>query len=178
MESSLKVTFHPDSYPLGWETSGQLAEFISHYTGLFFEASSGNVPEGPDRAEIEDAINYIMLELVQNALKFNTEGEIAVTIELHDGAIVFTVSNQVHTDNVTTVETTFHELLSGDPAEMLLQRIEENAAKTDDYSSGIGFLTIMNYYGAEVSWRFDESHHYKQKRLTVMTKFPLQRSNT
>ncbi|MCG8422021.1 MAG: hypothetical protein MJE77_29210 [Proteobacteria bacterium] len=176
----MMVTFHPDSYPLHWESCGQLAEFISHYTGLFFDGQTrpANEAETLHRSEVEDAINYILLELMQNALKFNTAGDIEAKIEIHEGELRFHVGNQIRPEDVPDVEAVFQELLTEDPGELLIRRIEENAADPDSYRSGLGFLTIMNDYGASLAWSFDEDAHPDHVRLTIITCFPVLRSGT
>lgn len=178
-QSSLVVTFHPDSYPLHWESCGHLAEFISHYTGLFFDRpGAGNGTELLNRAEVEDAINYILLELMQNALKFNTAGDIEAKVEIHEGELRFHVGNQIRPEDVPQVEEVFQDILSDDPGELLVRRIEENANDPDSYRSGLGFLTIMNDYGASLTWSFDEDAHPGHVRLTIITCFPVMRSGT
>ena len=175
------VTFHTDSYPLPWGSCGQLAEFIGSYTGLFFESpspDSGAGAEKLDRVEVEDAINYILLELMQNALKFNTAGDIQAKVELHDGEVRFHVGNQIREQDVAQVEGVFQELLSDDPGELMIRRIEENAADPDSYRSGLGFLTIMNDYGASLAWSFDADAHPGHIRLTIITCFPVLRSGS
>ena len=178
-QSSLVVTFHPDSYPLHWASCGHLAEFIGHYTGLFFDVSPQNGESDMlERAEIEDAINYILMELMQNALKFNSAGDIEARIEIHDGELHFHVGNQILPADVAQVEGVFEEILSADPGELLVKRIEENAEDPDSYRSGLGFLTIMNDYGASLAWSFDEDIHPGHVRLTIITCFPVLRSGS
>ena len=44
------------------------------------------------------------------------------------------------------------EITAGDPGEMLIKRIEANAAGAG--GSGLGLLTLMSDYGARLSWKF------------------------
>lgn len=177
-QPSVVVTFHPDSYPLRWESCGQLAEFVSHYTGLFFQdPANKDGAERLDRVEVEDAINYILLELMQNALKFNTAGDIEVRIEIHDGELRFHVSNQIRPEDIPGVEAVFNELLTEDPGELMIRRIEENAANPEVDRSGLGFLTIMNDYGASITWKFDKEAYPDHVRLIITTSFSVLRSD-
>jgi hypothetical protein len=98
-------------------------------------------------------------------------------LQLEKEAIVFTVSNQVPTDRVDELEDTFQELVNADPVELLMQRVEQSVSDPDDNSSGIRFLTIINDYGANVSWEFDDCDRAQYARLTVTTRFPVQRSD-
>ena len=45
------------------------------------------------------------------------------------------------------------ELIEGDAQEMLLQRVEENAANPEAGVSGLGFLTMITDYDAQLGWR-------------------------
>jgi hypothetical protein len=46
------------------------------------------------------------------------------------------------------------EITAGDPGELLLQRIEANAADENASGSGLGILTLMNDYGVRFCWTF------------------------
>jgi len=41
-----------------------------------------------------------------------------------------------------------------DPGELLIERIEANAAEPFGSGSGLGLLTLMNDYGARLGWTF------------------------
>jgi hypothetical protein len=51
--------------------------------------------------------------------------------------------------------TLLDELACGDPGELLIERIEANAANENSNASGLGLLTLMNDYGARLGWQFD-----------------------
>jgi len=172
--ASMTMTFPSESCPLIWESCELIAQFVSTYTGLFFET---NLPENYlDRAEVEDAINYILIELIENALKFNIGGDIDIHLELYKGELRFHVCNQIWPHDMPKLEAVFQELITADPGELLVRRIEENAAQPELYRSGLGFLTIMNDYGASLGWSFDRATHPDYVRLTIMTRFPVYRS--
>lgn len=176
-EPALAVTIHPDVYPLKWESGSKLVTFISHYAGLFFDSPP---PDGAsnylNREEVEDAINYILLELIENAMKFNIAGDIDVGVVIRERELCFIVGNQIEPADVGKVESIFKELHSDDPGELLVRRIEENAANPDSYDSGLGFLTIMSDYGARLGWSFHQCTPPDRVRLTIMTRFPVYRS--
>lgn len=45
------------------------------------------------------------------------------------------------------------ELLENDPNDLYIQRLETSGA--EESVSGLGFLTMLNDYGAELGWRFE-----------------------
>jgi hypothetical protein len=49
------------------------------------------------------------------------------------------------------------ELTASDPGELLIARIEANAADAGASGSGLGLLTLMNDYGARLGWIFHDA---------------------
>lgn len=175
MNSDVAVTFHPDAFAnLHWSAGSRLVDFVSRYAGFFFESPAAVYL---DREEVEDAINYILLELIENALKYSLKGDdVDVGLELQIDELRFSVANPINSDDVSRLEATFHELYSDDPADLLVRRIEENAANPDSLESGLGLLTILSDYGATVAWSFTDSPRDSRARLTITTRFPVYRS--
>ena len=175
MNPGVAVTFHPDAFAsLNWSAGSRLVDFVSRYAGFFFDSPSTVYL---DREEVEDAINYILLELVENALKYSLQGDdVDVALEMQLDEVQFAVVNPINTGDMSRLETTFHELYSDDPADLMVRRIEENAAAPDSLNSGLGLLTILSDYGATVAWQFSDSPQTKRARLTITTRFPVYRS--
>lgn len=175
MNPAVAVTFHPDAFAnLNWNAGSRLVDFVSRYAGFFFDSPSTVYL---DREEVEDAINYILLELIENALKYSLKGDdVDVGLEVQTGALTFFVVNPVDSGEVNRLDTTFHELYSDDPADLMVRRIEENAANPESLESGLGLLTILSDYGATVAWHFSESPQPSRARLTLTTRFPVYRS--
>ena len=48
------------------------------------------------------------------------------------------------------------EVTTRDPGDLLIERIEANAADENSSVSGLGILTLMNDYGARLGWNFRE----------------------
>ena len=169
---SVFVTFHPDAFAnLNWSAGSRLVDFVSRYAGFFFDSPSALFL---DREEVEDAINYILLELIENALKYSLHGDdVDIGLEVAIDELHLSVGNPIKERDISRLETTFHELHSDDPAELLVRRIEENAANPDSLESGLGLLTILSDYGATVAWQFTNSPQPSRARLTITTRFPV-----
>lgn len=164
---TLEVTFHAGKLPLSWESCSEVADFVSRYAGLIV-ASAGAA--GPALAETEATINYILNELVENGYKFSSGGDVDVRVEIRGPEMVLYVRNRLPTYQVPEARAAFRELLTENPQELFLRRIEENAAADSD-ESGLGFLTILNDYGAELAWRFDPPGDSEYTWLTTMARF-------
>ena len=174
-EPVVTVVVHSDRYALDWDACGRLADFVSHYAGACFTRLPEQGPDLLEREEIESAISYILNELMENAFKFRSGGSIQVRLEIGESEIRFLVSNQITPDDQVRARRVFEELLSDDPETLYLRRIEENALRDATGDSGLGFLSIMNDYGASLGWCFDLDGQGRIL-LTTQTCFPIRRA--
>ena len=58
--------------------------------------------------------------------------------------------------------------MSEDPAELYVEQIERNAEDDTETISGLGFLTMLNNYGAILAWEFTEFDE-SDDEITVTT---------
>lgn len=153
----LKIGFQPSSIPLQqrWRNNGLSADFLAGYLSTFFpgedQASSAR------QAEIKDAISFIANELLENAMKFTqTSSHHTVTIEMFlksDVIRLYTV-NLIAPDKIGPFQEFIGRLLTEDTNDLYTKQLERNAGNENDSSSGLGFLTMVNDYGANLAWSF------------------------
>ncbi len=154
----ITIVFAPLSLPVKWSNIGLSADFIGQYFEAYFpekEVSDRDITTGH---EIKHSISYIANELMENAVKFNQDKalEISLRVRLGFEELIFVACNSVATEKLPSFEKFIHDLISGDPGELLIRRIEENArAGSSSKASGLGLLTIMNDYKAKVGWKFE-----------------------
>ena len=74
-------------------------------------------------------------------------------VGVYERSLVFEVSNWISTAAANALRPRLRELIEGDAQEMLLQRVEENAANPEAGVSGLGFLTMITDYDAQLGWR-------------------------
>ena len=60
-------------------------------------------------------------------------------------------------DVASRFQSLLSELTARDPGELLIERIEANAADETSSGSGLGLLTLMNDYGARLGWNFSDA---------------------
>ena len=84
-------------------------------------------------------------------------GTISVDCSLHQGNFELTVSNDTEAEVASRFQALIEEITSRDPGELLIERIEANAADENSSGSGLGLLTLMNDYGARLGWDFRSS---------------------
>ena len=154
----LTLVFSPSSVPIKqrWRTNGVSADFVADYFAAFFPGSdeARSVPD--TRAEVKSATSFIANELLENAMKFNDNAllhPISFTLQMHEDKLVFVATNSISPQAVGKFQALIEELLTSDPGELYIHRLEKNVSSENE--SGLGFLTIINDYSAKLGWKFE-----------------------
>lgn len=150
----LSLTLYPDSFPVRWSLCNLTANFMAEYFGELFPESDTE-EKLLSRDEISGAVGYVLNELVENAVKFNQDGDINVTVGLGREDLVCLVSNQIMNHDVPALRSRLIELTQEDPGELLRRQAEANAEDEESSGSGLGYLIIMNDYGVSLGWKLD-----------------------
>ena len=139
--------------PLGvsWQHASATCEFLGDVFAM------RHARAGQDYNEARHAIIYLVNELLENAIKFRAPGDIEVRGSLEDGNFEITLTNRAPPDTAVKFQGLLAELTTRDPGELLIERIEANAADENSSGSGLGLLTLMNDYGARLGWQFSEA---------------------
>lgn len=168
----LKISFHPASTSLQqrWRNNGLSADFLAGYLSTFFP---GDDPTSAERqTNIKDAISFVANELLENAMKHSyTASNPTVSIEmiLEADAICLYTKNTFDQKMIEPFQSFIQRILTEDPNELYLEQLERNAETDNDDSSGLGFLTILNDYGANLAWKFvDKSSDETDVSVTTM----------
>lgn len=157
----LVMGFSPSSIPLQqrWRNNGLSADFLADYLQTFFIVENKDTLEL--QTEIKDAVNYIANELLENAMKFNDESaQYPTSIALHllPTSVVFYVTNSVNQESIEKFQNFIERLLSENLEELYLQQLEQNA-DPQSTQSGLGFLTMMQDYHAQLGWKFETTRN-------------------
>lgn len=148
---SLDVVISDGPLGVSWRHASETCEFIGDVFAL------RHAKGGADFNDARHSIIYLVNELLENAIKFRVPGTIRVACSLEDGNFELTVSNDTAPDIATRFQALLAEITSRDPGELLIERIEANAADETSSASGLGLLTLMNDYGARLGWDFRTS---------------------
>lgn len=153
-EAGPRVTlvFYPGAFPVKWNQCSVTADFFAEYFAAVHECG---LAEEADRRDFVGSVGYVLNELIENAVKFSAGGTVVVDAAVEAGEFVVVVSNQIAATKVDGLRDKFGELVDGDPQELLLRRVEENAMNPEISTSGLGFLTMLSDYKAKLGWRFD-----------------------
>lgn len=172
----LLIGFSPTSIPLQqrWRNNGLSADFLSDYLSSFFPGDDSASAER--REEIKSAVSYIANELLENAMKFNyapSEYPISVGMYLDQGKVRFYVTNSIDPDAVAAFQDLIKRLLAEDPNELYMQTLIKNEEDKSS-ESGLGYLTMVNDYGARLGWKFEPQHDDpKVMKVTTLVQLPI-----
>ncbi|GAB4523936.1 MAG: DUF6272 family protein [Pleurocapsa sp.] len=168
----LILSFSPSSIPLRqrWRNNCLSADFLADYLSTFFLSSDQEQAEKP--IEVKSAVSYIANELLENAMKYGVEQSphpISIQIHLNPELIIFQLTNTIEKQQTQTLQTHIKNLINSDPNELYIAQLEKNALNEDEEEeSGLGFLTMINDYGAKLGWKF-EILSSESKEMTVTT---------
>lgn len=149
----------PSSLPIKqrWRTNGLSADFLADYVMTFFPGGDERDMRIEKPEEIRASINYIVNELLENAMKFSDESSpypITVQIYLYPETIAIITHHGITRQQQAKLEEFIDNLQKSDPAELYFQQLEKNALE-DSSDSGLGYLTILNDYDAKLGWKLE-----------------------
>jgi hypothetical protein len=158
----LKLGFSPSSIPLQrrWRTNGLSADFIADYLEVFFigQPATNSDPTIPIPVRSKNAVKYIANELLENAMKFSDETShysTRIAFHLYSDKLVFHVTNSITPQNMKRLKAFIKEVTQGDPSELYFRCMEANANDDNNGHSGLGLLSMINDYSAQLAWKFD-----------------------
>ncbi|AFY84726.1 DUF6272 family protein [Oscillatoria acuminata] len=169
----LILGFSPASIPLKqrWRNNGLSADFLADYLTTFFPNSDEIASHSHKKAEIQCAVSYIANELLENAMKFSMETQgypISIQLHLNSERIIFVTTNSICWEKVKGFQAFLKRLSTEDPIELYIEQLEKNAREGNSNASGVGFLSMINDYGAKIGWKFQDMNG-EQKALAVTT---------
>jgi hypothetical protein len=154
----LILSFSPSSIPLKqrWRNNCLSADFLADYLSTFFSSD-----EAQNKTSIEvlkSAVSYIANELLENAMKYGEAkpaSPISLQIHLSQNHIIFELTNSINVNNIIHFQEYIQELITTDPNELYINKLEANALNENETESGLGFLTMINDYDAKLGWKFE-----------------------
>jgi len=156
----LILSFSPGSIPLQqrWRNNCLSADFLADYLSTFFLKDDEQQPETEKQREIKSAVSYIANELLENGMKYcvkNSALPISIQIHLTPKVIVLQLTNSVTIEQSQHFQAQIEKLLAGNPSEMYLAQLEQNALEENEPLSNLGLLTMLHDYNAKIGWHFE-----------------------
>jgi hypothetical protein len=168
--------FSPDlSQPAQrWRRNGLSADFLGEYAVSCMTAPR---EEHHQAQTLKGAVSYIANELLENASKFHLDQSkqpIRMVLQVFEDKLVFVTANYLTPGPALARYQAFAERLSSsEPSVLYLQQMEENAANPDAGGSGLGYLSMLNDYGAKLGWCFEREDAAEWVTVTTMVQLPL-----
>jgi len=168
----LVLSFSPTSRPIQkrWKNNGLSADFLADYWMTF--SPTKNVLLIKKQTAIKDAISFIVNELLENAMKFNSD-DAAVAIHMslyfYNDKIRFYVTNGINSLQVNEFQLFINKLLTEYPERLYITQLENSVNDSTNKNSGLGFLIMLVDYHADLAWKFDVIHEVpKHETVTTM----------
>lgn len=166
-DSVSRVKLFDGPLDLRWHHCATTSDFIADLFALPFNASR------TDYREVRHNIGYLVNELIENAVKFREPGEILIEAAMEVDSFKVKVTNVISTEAASSFQALLAEITVGDPGDLLIQRIEANAADPDASGSGLGLLTLMSDYGARLAWIFNPVDDGKRVHIETFATLPV-----
>jgi hypothetical protein len=166
-ESTTRVRLFDGPLELSWHHCATISDFIADLFALQVQSSRD------DYREARHSIGYLVNELIENAVKFRAPGDIALEAAIDSECFKIKISNVVDGETADEFQNLLSEITVGDPSELLIQRIEANAADPEMTSSSLGLLTLMSDYGARLAWIFSSVGESEMVFLETYASIPL-----
>jgi hypothetical protein len=156
----LKIGFSPTSMPMQqrWRNNGLSADFLADYLSTFFAGDNHAAAER--QAKLKSTINYVVNELLENAMKFSyapAQHAIGLAMHLEPDAVSLYVTNSVDPHAVESFQQIIARLLTEDIDTLYLEQLTHNAESDSAEGSGLGYLTMLHDYGIALAWQFAPS---------------------
>ena len=172
-DTHISLTLAPASSAEGWSICQLTANFIAGCVGAHLatgiQKKHWQEQHRVNHDEAANSINFVLNELLENALKYKEAGGVTVTVRIAADEVCCQVSHQIAPDAVAKLREELRRLDDGEPGELLRQRAEENAGES---GSRLGYLTILADYGARMSWQL-ETASPNTTCLTTEAHFPI-----
>ncbi|WJH38213.1 hypothetical protein N7E02_05880 (plasmid) [Aliirhizobium terrae] len=167
LSSGARLTLMDGPLELSWRLSGLTSDFLAEAMALPFTSSKTR------HANVHHSIEYLSNELIENALKFRQPSDIVIEACVDADLFLMRVRNEIDSETSTRFRNLLTDILSADPGELLIQQIEANAASNAS-GSGLGILTLLADYGAELAWEFEGANDQRiQLTTTASVQIPL-----
>jgi len=155
----LILSFSPGSIPLKqkWSNNCLSADFLAEYFSSFFLEDNKCQINLEKQREIKSSISYLANELLENGMKYCVKEStlpIDIQINLTDELIILQLTNSISHQQTKHFQAQIEKLLQGNPSDMYLAQLEQNALAGDRALSNIGLLSMFNDYHAKIGWYF------------------------
>ena len=172
----LELGFQPSSLSIKqrWRNNGLSADFLADYVTTFFPVTKNDNEGKAHTAGIKHAVGFVANELLENGMKYTDSSlnmPMRINMLLEKNSIAFNETNSVHESQAEAFLKFITRLQESDPLEMFVEQLERQAM--EEKGSGLGFLTMINDYQADLSWQFKNDKNTDIITITTAVVLPI-----
>jgi hypothetical protein len=129
-----------------WEAANRVAQFLHAWLDIKLQQNGASA----------DDVNYVVNELMENAVKYAAEGSIELSIGFEQETLRISLTHPVPTQSALRYQTLSRELVARDPDELFMEIIERNASAeaATQQGAGLGLVTLRQNYHAQLGFAF------------------------
>ncbi|MGL4966663.1 MAG: slr1658 superfamily regulator [Inquilinus sp.] len=151
---------------LSWHHCATTSDFISELCLLRVRLPFREV------RDVRHSVAYLMNELLENAVKFKTSGDVGVQASITREWFTVKTWNRMAAGSALRLQSLLSELTAGDATDLLIRKIESNA-QSGTVESGLGLLTLMSDYGVKLAWTFEAVDRSDEVCLETCAALPI-----
>lgn len=166
-KGSLELIFSPDTDVLKkrWRNNRLSAYFVADYLSTFIPIDEDTQDTKRRIKETKGAISYVANELLENAMRYHChdcEDKYRVKLGIYfldneqnasELTVIILTINHVDKHGCESLQKYIDELLSSDPTQLYIAKVEHSLKAENTGTSGLGLLTMINDYSAKLGWK-------------------------
>lgn len=176
----LRLSFDPSflSPQQQWQHNGLLANFIADYITPLASSDEGTPHCIEQVIYLKGSISYIANELLENAIKFHVKRPkipIDFSLLFINQTIVLLSKNLILIYQYEILKNVIKELTTSNLEDLYIQRVETLAEQENSTASGLGLITILSDYSAQIGWKIEAYEpDTTLKTVTTMVQLPIE----
>ncbi len=160
-QDAMRIRLFDGPLDIAWKHCARTSDFLADFYAV-------RIPTAAVK-EVRHNVSYLVNELLENAVKFREIGDIVIDTQLESDRFRACVANAVSEERALRFQDLLNRSAGRDPSELLIERIEQNAADPTASGSGLGLLTLMGDYGVQLGWDFRESDAPDRRLVQLAT---------
>jgi hypothetical protein len=132
-----------------WDAANHVAQFLSAWLEATLKQRDFSL----------DSLNYVINELMENAIKYADDGRIELGVSLASDALVVNLTHPLSHARALHYQGLAKQVFDGDPDLLFAEIIQRNADEADSGQSGagLGLISLRQNYQAELAFAFQEA---------------------
>jgi hypothetical protein len=129
-----------------WDAANHVAQFLSAWLEATLNQRNFSL----------DSLNYVINELMENAIKYAADGRIELAVCVANDALLVSLSHPLSTERAKIYQELASLVFEGDPDVLFAEIIERNAVSDgqEQTGAGLGLISLRQNYAAGLAFEF------------------------